>query len=420
MLPMRLTTLIIFLSITYITAGQQVYIDQNGFDISKKEFRKLKRKGSDSLIAISSYDGIYNELFLRRKSVNIKDSKKEIASINLITDNEFDVDQPLLILYYPSIEEATLSRDELLQSIHWYTTQYSIVLRDIQNNLGNILIVAAPNFNNISLPGIYNDDLNFFNLPYFDSTVKTPQFLWISKENSFIEPIDFIQNYAVLITRSFITVSNEVNSDNIVTVDKTFKKVEKATMEKPISRVELLKIDNSKLFKIIYEDDTERKLDTVIRNGYADYFSELTGENIKRNDTIIVDFHIYTSNYRSFKSELQRRRKLQKEIDKKDSMKLVWIAQAGSLYLPDGCVYDNKDLIRKKLATYGPTDGNHFILYPNGRLLTLPDYHDDYIDLSKLKKDKEHFKNKELEKMPYTLLIAKKQLPPPKVLNPAE
>lgn len=174
MLPMRLTTLIIFLSITYITTGQQVYIDQNGFDISKKEFRKLKRKGSDSLIAISSYDGIYNELFLRRKSVNIKDSKKEIASINLITDNKFDVDQPLLILYYPSIEEATLSRDELLQSMHWYTTQYSIVLRDIQNNLGNILIVAAPNFNNISLPGIYNDDLNFFNLPYFDSTVKTP------------------------------------------------------------------------------------------------------------------------------------------------------------------------------------------------------------------------------------------------------
>ncbi|AGC78609.1 hypothetical protein LX97_02628 [Nonlabens dokdonensis] len=416
---MQKIILFTFLFFTTILYSQKIYINPNGIEISKKEFRKMKRKGKDSLIAISSYDKEFNELFLRRKSAKFNDAKTEIESINQITNNEFNSDIPLLVLYYPSIEEATLSRDEILQSKHWYTSQYAIILRDIQNNLGNMLIVAAPNVYDSSLPGIYNDELDFFHLTYFNSTVRTPHFLWISKENSFIEPIDFIQNYAVLNTRNVTRISNNIKTDSIVTVDKNLKKVDPVKIKKPISKIEYLNFDNSKLFKVLYENDLERKIDTTIRNGYAEYLSEITGQNLKRNDTIIVDYHLYTTNYDFFETENQRRRMLQKKINNTKGMKLVWIAQAGSLYVPEGCYYDYDDKVRKKLATQGPTDGDHFILYPDGTILSLPYDHKDNIDITLLKKGEKTNLRREVNDRPFSLLISKNPLPPPKIFDPS-
>lgn len=418
---MKKIVFLIIVLLTAIATSQNLYLNQNGVEITKKEFRKLKRTGRDSLMAISSYDQEINELFLKRKPVNISNAKDEIISINQITGNNFDTETPLLVLYYPSIEEATFVRDEILYSKHWYTYQNSIIFKSIKNNLGNTLIVSAPNGNGIELPGIYNDDLLFFQLTYFNSNIATPSFLWISEENTFTEPIDFIQNYTVINTKKHLRVTKDSSPDSLVTVDKNLKKIDLSTFSKPISRIEYLNLDEGQLFKVIHEDQRETKIDTVLRNSYAQYFTELTGQTIKRNDTIILDFHLYTNDYEDFYNENQSREQLQDKVDKYDSIKLVWMAQAGSLYIPEGCVYDIKDAVRKGVSTFGPAvNGVNLIIYPDGKLYTLDKEHSDNLNLRRLRNGKENFLRKSPNRKPITLLLSKEEIKPPKIFNPSK
>lgn len=382
--------------------AQKQYFDQFGEALTKKEFRKLKRKGSDSLLEITSMDNQVNELRLRRKIVEVSNSNEEINTINQITGNSFDTEQPLLILYYPTIEEATLVRDELLISKHWYTREYAIILREINKSLGNILIVAGPNPFNIKLPGIYNDDLNYFKYTYFNSKISTASFFYLSEENSFIEPIDFMITYASLNQRKWISikdyepVKNDSVTEEIVTVNNLLQPTKVPKTNQLVKKIEYFTLNQSKVFKVIHEMDEVKTIDTVLRNNLADYLFDISGQVVERNDTIVIDFNKYYT-YQDYSLIYEIKRRLKRTVEREDNQKYFHVVEPGSLYIPEEGYYDFEDNIRKTfLPEYSNHLGSLIVIFPDGKM-TLSNSEEfefdiyDLLDYEKFKRTRERW-----------------------------
>ncbi|WP_339685714.1 hypothetical protein [uncultured Nonlabens sp.] len=293
----------------------------------------------------------------------------EIEKINSLTGNDYNQEEPLLILFQSDYNTAIVIRDEILRSQQWYNNNYASFTRDVEDKLGNILIISDQKTNipsnNI---GIYIDQSGYFKSRFnVDDTVSS--YIWISKKTIFSFDACFVCDHMSHNRAKSYILNKELDDIPIIEVNSnwTTKNSELEEFEKSFTKY--VAVNDSTFYKLSVPILQKKTINFGPKESFYSYLSDISDVELKAKDTVIVHFKSFNQSIRGEEAFYKKVKKLERKIKRQENINFILVGEIDSTIFPKVASYDYLDRLRKNLFEFQFIEGSIAVFYPDGKVL---------------------------------------------------